>query len=120
MAVNTFADKLVKKIFGTETDKYLKDSRTIVAEINDLEPEIQKLSDEQLREKTVEYKKRIQDALEGIEDKVERYKIEQETLNEIMPEAFAVVREASVRTTGMRHFDVQLVGGLILHQGKVA
>ncbi|MDQ3633104.1 MAG: preprotein translocase subunit SecA [Acidobacteriota bacterium] len=120
MAVNTFADKIVKKIFGTETDKYLKDSKLKVQEINDLESSIQKLSDEQLRGKTEEYKKRVQDALEGIEDKKERYKIEQETLNEIMPEAFAVVREASVRTTGMRHFDVQLVGGMVLHQGKIA
>ncbi len=120
MAVNTFADKIVKKIFGTETDKYLKDSKLKVQEINDLESSIQKLSDEQLRGKTEEYKERIQDALEGIEDKKEHYKIEQETLNEIMPEAFAVVREASVRTTGMRHFDVQLVGGMVLHQGKIA
>ncbi len=118
--VNSFADKLVKKIFGTETDRYLKESKPIVQYINGLEPEIQKLSDEELRGKTEEYKKRIQDAVEGIEDKDERYKVEQEILKEIMPEAFAVVREASVRTTGMRHFDVQLIGGMVLHEGKIA
>ncbi len=120
MAVNSFADKIVKKIFGTETDKYLKDSKPLVQEINDLEAGIQKLSDDELRAKSDEYKKRIQDAQEGIEDKDERYKVEQKVLNEIMPEAFAVVREASVRTTAMRHFDVQLVGGMVLHEGKIA
>jgi len=110
MAVNSFADKIVKKIFGTETDKYLKDAKPRVQEINDLEPSIQKLSDDELRGKTDEYRKKIQDAIEGIEDKKERNKLEQDVLNEILPEAFAVVREASVRTTGMRHFDVQLIG----------
>ena len=120
MAVNSFADKIVKKIFGTETDKYLKDSKPAVEHINGLEAGIKKLSDEQLHAKTDEYKKRIQDAQEGIEDKDERFKLEQEVLKEIMPEAFAVVREASVRTTGMRHFDVQLVGGMVLHEGKIA
>ncbi|NNF00524.1 MAG: preprotein translocase subunit SecA [Pyrinomonadaceae bacterium] len=120
MAVNSFADKIVKKIFGTETDKYLKDSKSAVEYINGLEAGINKLSDEQLRAKTDEYKQRIQDALEGIEDKDERFKREQEVLKEIMPEAFAVVREASVRTTGMRHFDVQIVGGMVLHEGKIA
>lgn len=120
MAVNSFADKIVKKIFGTETDRYLKESKAIVAEINNLESKIQKLSDEELRGKTEEFKKRIQDAQAGIEDKKERYEREQAALNEIMPEAFAVVREASVRTTGMRHFDVQLIGGMVLHQGKIA
>ncbi len=120
MAVNSFADKIVKRIFGTETDKYLKDSKPIVDEINGLEASIQKLSDDELRAKTDEYKKRIQDAVEGIDDKDERYKAEQATLLEILPEAFAVVREASVRTTGMRHFDVQLIGGKVLHEGKIA
>ena len=120
MAVNSFADKIVKKIFGTETDKYLKDSKSAVEHINSLEAGIKELSDEQLSAKTEEYKKRIQDAVEGTEDKDERYKEEQAVLKEIMPEAFAVVREASVRTTGMRHFDVQLVGGMVLHEGKIA
>lgn len=120
MAVNSFADKIVKKIFGTETDKYLKDSKTAVDEISSIESKIQKLSDDELRAKTAEFKQKIQAAQDGIEDKAERYKIEQEVLNEILPEAFAVVREASVRATGMRHFDVQMVGGMVLHQGKIA
>ena len=120
MAVNSFADKIVKKIFGTETDKYLKDSKASVEEINGLESAIQKLSDEELKAQTDKFKQKLQTALEGIEDKEERRKREQDVLNEILPEAFATVREASVRTTGMRHFDVQMVGGMVLHQGKIA
>ena len=120
MAVNSFADKIVKKIFGTETDKYLKDSISFVDEINGIEPQIQKLSDDEIRAKTKEFKQKIQSAIEGIEDQDERRKREQEILNEIAPEAFAVVREASVRVTGMRHFDVQLIGGKVLHEGKIA
>ncbi len=120
MAVNSFADKIVKKIFGTETDKYLKDSQSFVEEINDLEPEIKKLSDEQLREKTAVFKQRIQDAIKDIDDQTERRKREQEALTELAAEASAVVREASIRTTEMRHFDVQLIGGKVLHEGKIA
>ena len=91
MAVNSFADKIVKKIFGTETDKYLKDSKSRVVEyVNSLEAGMKKLSDEEMRAKTDEYKKNIQDAVDGIEDKDERYKKEQAVLKEIMPEAFAI------------------------------
>ena len=92
----------------------------MVAQINDFEPAIKKLTDEQLREKTAEYKARIADAVKDARDKDDRKYREQQVLNEILPEAFAVVREASVRTTGMRHFDVQMIGGLVLHQGKIA
>ncbi len=120
MAVNSFADKIVKKIFGTSSDLFLKKVKPLVDQINALEPSIQKLSDEELRVKTEEFKAQIQSALEGISDKIERRKREQEILNEILPEAFAVVREASVRVTGMRHFDVQLIGGIALHQGRIA
>ncbi|NNE65220.1 MAG: preprotein translocase subunit SecA [Pyrinomonadaceae bacterium] len=120
MAVNSFADKLVKKIFGTETDKYLKDSKPIVEHINSIEPEFQKLSDEELKAKTDEFRTKIADAIEGIEDKDKRNKREQDVLKEILPEAFATVREASVRVTGMRHFDVQLIGGMVLHEGKIS
>ena len=120
MAVNTFADKIVKKIFGTETDQYLKAAKAFVDEINSLEPGIQKLSDKELTAQTDKFRARLSEALEGIDDKDERRKIEQEVLNEIMPEAFATVREASVRVTGMRHFDVQLIGGMVLHEGKIA
>ena len=120
MAVNSFADKIVKKIFGSSSDIFLKKVKPTVQEINDLESSVQKLSDNELKAKTVEFKERIQRELEGIEDQTERRKKEQEILHEILPEAFAVVREASVRVTGMRHFDVQLIGGIALHQGKIA
>ena len=121
MAVNKFVDKFFKKILGTNSEVFLKKTATlIVQQVNDLEPAIQKLSDDELRAKTVEFKERVQKAVEGIDDVKERRKAEQEILHEILPEAFAVVREASVRVTGMRHFDVQLIGGLALHQGRIA
>jgi preprotein translocase subunit SecA len=120
MAVNSFADKIVKKIFGSSSDIFLKKIKPIVDQINSIEPSMQRLSDEELQAKTEEYKARIARALEGITDKEERRKREQEILNEILPEAFATVREASVRVTGMRHFDVQLIGGIALHQGRIA
>ncbi|CAN5389048.1 preprotein translocase subunit SecA [soil metagenome] len=120
MAVNSFADKVIKKIFGSSSTIFLKKVKTTVQEINDLEASVQKLSDAELKAKTVAFKERIQNAIGDIEDKTERRKQEQEILHEILPEAFAVVREASVRVTGMRHFDVQLIGGIGLHQGRIA
>ncbi|HST01515.1 MAG TPA: preprotein translocase subunit SecA, partial [Usitatibacter sp.] len=95
----------LKAIFGSRNDRLLKQYRKIVEQVNALEPAIQKLSDEQLAAKTPELRKRVE-AGEG--------------LDAILPEAFAVVREASKRVLGMRHFDVQLVGGIALHQGKIA
>ncbi len=92
----------------------------MVAQINALEPSVQKLSDDELRGRTAFFKTKIQRELEGITDKARRKHREREILDEILPEAFATVREASVRTTGMRHFDVQLIGGIVLHQGKIA
>jgi preprotein translocase subunit SecA len=120
MAVNSFADKLVKKIFGSSSDIFLKKVKPVVAQINALEPQMQALSDEQLQAKTAEFKERVQRELEGINDQAERRKREREVLDELLPEAFAVMREASVRVTGMRHFDVQLIGGVALHQGKIS
>jgi preprotein translocase subunit SecA len=113
-------DKFFNKILGSNTDRYLKKISPIVGQVNALEANVKKLSDDELKGRTVKFKEQIENALAGIEDKAERRKKEQEVLNEIMHEAFATVREASVRVTGMRHFDVQLIGGLILHQGKVA
>src|SRR6185437_12100206 len=81
---------------------------------------IKKLSDEQLRARTAEFKEQLQQSVAGITDKDELKRREREALDEILPEAFAIVREASVRTTGIRHFDVQLIGGIVLHQGKIA
>jgi preprotein translocase subunit SecA len=100
----------------------------VVATINDLEPAINRLSDEELRAKTAEFKAlvaaRVSEATKGIEDKEELEKVqmaaEREALDEILPEAFAVVREAGWRAVQMRHFDVQLIGGMVLHQGKIA
>src|SRR5688500_9928393 len=113
-------DKFITKVFGSSNQRFLKSVQPLVAEINELEPAIKKLSDEQLRAKTAELKERVQRKVEGIKDKDERKLREREALDEILPEAFAVVREASVRSTGMRHFDVQLIGGIVLHQGKIA
>jgi preprotein translocase subunit SecA len=120
MAVNSFADKLVKKVFGTSSDVFLKKTRPIVEQINALEPAIEKLSDDELKAQTPKFKERIANALDGISDKDQRRKAEQDILHELLPEAFATVREASRRVTGMRHFDVQLIGGVALHQGRIA
>src|SRR5687767_8711722 len=113
-------DKLLTKVFGSSNQRFLKTVQPIVEQINALEPEIKKLSDEQLRARTAEFKERVQREVAAITDKEELKRREREVLDEILPEAFAVVREASVRTTGMRHFDVQLIGGMVLHQGKIA
>ena len=92
-------------IFGSQNERDIKKIRPVVDKINALEPEIQKLSDEELKAKSLEFKERINNG---------------EKLNSILPEAFACVREASKRTIGLRHFDVQMIGGYILHQGKIA
>lgn len=96
---------IAKKIFGSRNDRLLKQYRRSVAKINALEPEMQALSDEALQSKTAEFKQRL---AEGA------------TLDELLVEAFAVCREASRRVLGMRHFDVQLIGGMVLHNGKIA
>ena len=96
---------LIKKVFGSKNDRELKRIQPIVDKINILEPEFQKLTDEQLKAKTGEFRERL---------------VKGETLDEILPEAFAAVREASVRTLGMRHYDVQLIGGIVLHEGSIA
>ncbi|BAT70876.1 preprotein translocase subunit SecA [Thermosulfidibacter takaii ABI70S6] len=97
--------KVLEKIIGTKNERELKKLWPIVHKINALEPEIQKLSNEQLAAKTEEFKKRLQDG---------------ETLDNLLVESFAVVREVARRTLNMRHFDVQLLGGIVLHQGKIA
>ncbi len=97
--------KLAQKIFGSSNDRELKRLSTLIAPINDIEPDFEKLSDDELKAKTVEYRNRLKEG---------------ETLDDITVEAFATVREAAKRTLGQRHFDVQLIGGLCLHQGKIA
>src|SRR4030066_2604229 len=96
---------LIKKVIGTKNDRELKRIQPLIDKINVLEPSINVLSDEQLKAKTVEFKKRLEAG---------------ETLDNILFEAFAVVREASKRVLNMRHFDAQLVGGIVLHEGKIA
>ncbi len=97
--------KLLKSVFGSRNDRLLKQYRQTIARINALEPSIQALSDEALQAKTAEFKQRVEKG---------------ETLDSLLPEAFAVVREGSRRILQMRHFDVQLVGGMVLHYGKIA
>ncbi len=120
MAVNSFADKLVKKIFGSSSDVFLKNVKPVVLQIQDWESAMEKMSDAELQAQTPKFKEIIQNALNGIDEKDVRRKAEQAILNEILPEAFATVREASKRVTGMRHFDVQMIGGVALHQGRIA
>ena len=96
---------LIQKIFGTHSENELKRIYPIVDAIEALEPEMQKLSDNELKDKTREFKERLAGG---------------ETLDDILPEAFAVVREAAYRSLGMKHYRVQLIGGIILHQGRIA
>ncbi len=108
------------KVFGTSNDRILKRIRPVVAQINALEPEMEALSDEQLRAKTEEFRARIEARRQGLTDADAIVAAEREALDEILPEAFAAVREAGRRAVSMRHFDVQLIGGIVLHQGKIA
>ncbi len=96
---------VLNKIIGNENQRQLKRLQPFVDKINFLEPAAQKLSDAELCQKTDEFRRRVSGG---------------ETLNAILPEAFSVVREAARRTIGMRHFDVQLIGGIVLHQGRIA
>ena len=113
-------DKFLTKVFGSSNQRFLKSIQPMVDQINSLESQTKALSDDQLRARSGEFKEQVQRAVAGVTDKEERKRREQAILNEILPEAFAIVREASVRTTGMRHFDVQMIGGIVLHQGKIA
>ena len=113
-------DKFLTKVFGSSNQRFLKSIGPLVNEINALEPQLQKLSDDELRARTATFKEKVQRAVADITDKDRRKQREREVLDELLPDAFATVREASVRTTGMRHFDVQLIGGIVLHQGKIA
>ncbi|HSM77460.1 MAG TPA: hypothetical protein VLT57_07540, partial [Bryobacteraceae bacterium] len=115
-----FYDKVLTKVFGTANERIIKRLLPIVQQIGALEPEIEKLSDEELRAKTAEFRARIAARIEGITDADVRYQAEKEALDEILPEAFAVVREAGWRAVHMRHFDVQLIGGMVLHHGKIS
>jgi preprotein translocase subunit SecA len=115
-----FLDKVLTKIFGTANERVIKKLMPNIAVINALEPEMQQLSDEQLRARTAEFRARIAAKLEGLSDADEIKAAEKAALEEILPEAFAVVREAGWRSVHMRHFDVQLIGGMVLHSGKIS
>lgn len=97
---------IFKKIFGSKNDRYLRRLRPIVARINALEPQMQELADEEFAQRMAEYRQQVQAG--------------ERTLDDLLPEVFALVREASRRVMGMRHYDVQLVGGIVLHRGKIA
>jgi preprotein translocase subunit SecA len=113
---------VLAKVFGTRNERELKRMWPRIAEINALEPEMQALSDEELQQKTLEFRARIVTALENIpeEDTEQRVAVEKDMLDELLVEAFAVVREAGRRVLNMRHFDVQLIGGMALHEGVIA
>ena len=96
---------LMEKIFGTYSDRELKKIEPLVNKVMSLEGEMEKLSDTELKEKTEEFKNRIKNG---------------ETTDDLLPEAFAVVREAAWRVLGMKHFRVQVIGGIVLHQGRIA
>jgi preprotein translocase subunit SecA len=128
-------DKAIGKVFGTKSERVIKRLQPTVDQINQLEPQMKALSDEELRAKTPEFRRRIQERLSAMKsdsgdsgddaksakeiDKEQKEALK-ETLDEILPEAFAVVREAGRRTLNMRHFDVQLIGGMVLNSGSIA
>ena len=112
-------DRFLAKVFGTQHERDIKKLAPRVERINALEPSVQELSDEALRGKTVEFRARIAKALEGVAE-ADLKEARAAALDEILEEAFAVAREASVRALGMRPFDVQLIGGMVLHSGKIA
>ena len=136
--------KTLAKVFGTSNERVIKRIQPLVDQINALEPEMQRLTDEQLRAKTEEFRARIKERLKTVEEEIaqitedlkkssegettteleqlskRREEAKQQALDEVLPEAFAVTREAGRRVLNMRHFDVQLIGGIVLHQGKIA
>ena len=136
--------KALAKVFGTSNEREIKRMRPLVDQINALEPQMKQLTDEQLRAKTAEFRARIKERVQEAEAEITRLTAEMkeapeqdvrgqieeltkkriearnQALDEILPEAFAVAREAGRRVLNMRHFDVQLIGGTVLHQGKIA
>ncbi len=125
-------NSVISKVFGTKNERDVKRLMPRVAAINALEPQIEKLTDDELRAKTVAFQKLIEERLSAIPEEPEadperrkqvekdRYDLLQSVLDEILEEAFAVVREAGRRVLNMRHFDVQMIGGIVLHQGTIA
>jgi preprotein translocase subunit SecA len=96
---------VAKAIFGSSNDRYVRSLGKIVDRINGFEPSISAMTDDELRDQTALFRRRLEEG---------------ETIDELLPEAFATVREASKRTLGQRHYDVQMVGGIVLHRGEIA
>ena len=124
-------DKVLTAIFGSKHERDVKRMLPVVQQINDLEPEIQALSDDGLRARTEEFRARLRpfvEALDNAKKEVPRDEASikaaqadlQAALDDVLPEAFAVAREGGKRILNMRHFDVQLMGGIVLHRGKIA
>ncbi len=125
-------ERVLKKIFGSRNDRLLRQYQRQVRAINAVGPQIERLTDAELRAKTDEFRARVRDAVAKLPDNTdgdperagelerERTKVRRDAVDELLPEAFAVVREAGKRTLNMRHFDVQLIGGIALHSGKIA
>src|ERR1700684_445913 len=121
MDVEKVINKVVARFIGTKHERDVKAIQPTVAAINELEPEMKKLTDEQITARTEVLKAEVQGRLEGLERDDQDYKRSlQEAVEPALIPAFALVREAGRRTLGMRHFDVQLIGGIVLHEGKIA
>src|SRR6202162_5416367 len=121
MDVEKFINSVVARFIGTKHERDVKELQPLVEEINALEPEMRKLSDAEITAKTAQLKTEVQARMEGLERDDPDYKPRlQEALQPALVPAFALVREAGRRTLGMRHFDVQLIGGAVLHQGKIS
>jgi preprotein translocase subunit SecA len=121
MDVERIVDSVVARFIGTKHERDVKRIHPLVAEINQLEPEMKQLSDAQLGERTLALKTEVQERLEGLERDDPNYKQKlRDAVDPALVPAFALVREAGRRTLGMRHFDVQLIGGIVLHHGKIA
>src|SRR5262245_29640665 len=112
-------DRVLAKVFGTQHERDIKKLMPRVERINALEPSVKALSDEALKAKTAEFRARLAKALQGVPEEGLK-EASANALDDLLEEAFAVVREASIRTLGMRPFDVQLIGGMVLHQGKIS
>ena len=112
--------RFVKTVGGNPHRRLLQQLSEEIQAVNDLEPEFERLSDTDLPARTSEFKVAIRTAGESIADDKERLAAEQAALEELLPQAFALVREAAKRTIGLRHYDVQLIGGVVLHRGQIA
>src|SRR6266511_251168 len=124
-------EKVLTSIFGSKHERDVKRMLPVVAQINALEPAVSRLGDDQLRAKTVEFRARLKPVVERLDSAKKEIPRDEMTLkaaqadlqaalDDLLPEAFAVCREAAKRTLNMRHFDVQLMGGMVLHRGKIS